>query len=323
MNAQLHHHRAVSKELSDDQTLAQHRAVAPQAAVTHGSYSPFRDLDRFSQRCSRTPLREGDIEHSKHKGARNQPAERRCRVRCAACARSACALAASRRHAVQISSPLTSVCCGWRHRLDVFVDSARAERQSVRSSHQEDRGGADRLSSTGELLATQTRSAPLRSPAAACFVPGATATLTSAVPALRNEQRPDPPSTRSPAKKPHARCAHVAPGTLDAPGSACSAQLSSPRHACSADTCTLRSQALRVLDLMAHGGTTLAGITLTGTFSAGALLDRASLTGTSSPSAPRSSALARVWARPVPGAWGPALCAPQRCAHTCARRIAE
>ena len=292
MNAQLHHHRAVSKELSDDQTLAQHRAVAPQAAVTHGSYSPFRDLDRFSQRCSRTPLREGDIEHSKHKGARNQPAERRCRVRCAACARSACALVASRRHAVQISSPLTSVCCGWRHRLDVFVDSARAERQSVRSSHQEDRGGADRLSSTGELLATQTRSAPLRSPAAACFVPGATATLTSAVPALRNEQRPDPPSTRSPAKKPHARCAHVAPGTLDAPGSACSAQLSSPRHACSADTCTLRSQALRVLDLMAHGGTTLAGITLTGTFSAGALLDRAS-TAPRSPAPPPRRHLAR------------------------------
>ena len=32
---------------------------------------------------------------------------------------------------------------------------------------------------------------------------------------------------------------------------------------------------------MAHGGTTLAGITLTGTFSAGALLDRAALVGTS------------------------------------------
>ena len=98
------------------------------------------------------------------------------------CARSACAPRRARRHAAHMPPPLTSVRCGWRHRLDDFVHvSARADRQSACSSHQPDRGGADRLSSTGEcltarmLLACDVRLCLALPAAAPRLLPGATA----------------------------------------------------------------------------------------------------------------------------------------------------
>ena len=142
-----------------------------------------------------------------------------------------------------MSPPFTSVCCGWRHRLDDFVDmSARAEppelatlspRRPQRRRPLEQYRWASRLSNAQSAFAQS---------AAARFAPGTTAPDVCCVPARTNEQRPDPPSTRSPATKPHPRCAHVTPDTLDASRSDCSAQPSSPRHTCFADTYLLRSQ---------------------------------------------------------------------------------
>ena len=106
------------------------------------------------------------------------------------CARSACAPRCARRHAAHMSPPLTSVRCGWRHRLDDFVN-VRAHAPwaaGARNPHQPDRGGADRLSSTGKLLAARTRSAPLLSAAALRFTPGATAPHERCACARRNEQ---------------------------------------------------------------------------------------------------------------------------------------